>query len=557
MLCAVYARYSSDLQNPRSAADQVAVCRKRADERGWYLLDSHVYLDEGISGASLLNRPGLLKLLAAAEARPKPFDCVMVEDTSRLSRAWGETQEIIQRLAFYGVDVHFVNDGFSASEKQSSLRVGVKNLLDSQYRQDLADKTMRGLKAQVARGYSVGAHVYGYRYESEEHASGEIDRKTGRPRVVGVRIEIDDDQAAVVREIFRLFVEGYSVRSIAAHLNSQGYESPGANLQRGHGKTKCTWLPNTVRAMLCNPRYIGDWTFNKTRWVVNPTTGQRRRVDRPKEDWVECRRPELAITDSENWEAAQRRIEAGKRGPQRNKGGRPGSFVWSGMLRCHECGGSYVVITGAERGKPRFGCNTNHQRGAAACSNNFRVTHDELDRVIFGEIERGLLSPAVLSAFVGEVNRILRAEVKTIRGKANRLHRERDRLWLELQNLLAFVRQGRSFDSVDQALRETEDRLAEVDAQLKAADSGLSFERLKVDQQWAATWIRQLRETARENPRVAREQLQTAMEPFVLTPEMRDGIRMIRVSGHAKADGFLRIACRKQSAITEILRPRY
>jgi site-specific DNA recombinase len=64
--CATYARYSTDRQNPLSIADQLEKSRQFAQEKGWDFLDSCIFTDEEISGATL-DRPGLRELLAAAD----------------------------------------------------------------------------------------------------------------------------------------------------------------------------------------------------------------------------------------------------------------------------------------------------------------------------------------------------------------------------------------------------------------------------------------------------------------------------------------------------------
>jgi site-specific DNA recombinase len=79
--CAIYARYSTDRQNPCSIDDQLRKCRQFAEPRGWHLLDNHVYADEALSGASA-DRAALKRLLAAALEEPRPFDCVLFDDTS-------------------------------------------------------------------------------------------------------------------------------------------------------------------------------------------------------------------------------------------------------------------------------------------------------------------------------------------------------------------------------------------------------------------------------------------------------------------------------------------
>jgi len=83
MRAAIYARYSSENQRPESIEDQVAACRRLADQRQYTILDEHIYTDQAQSGARR-DRPGLAALLAAGQQRA--FELVLVDDLSRLAR---------------------------------------------------------------------------------------------------------------------------------------------------------------------------------------------------------------------------------------------------------------------------------------------------------------------------------------------------------------------------------------------------------------------------------------------------------------------------------------
>ena len=99
MRTAIYARFSSELQDARSITDQVALARKYAEARG--LQVSNVYQDAAISGASTLNRPGLQKLLADAVANR--FECLVTESLDRLSRSQADIAALYEKLTFNGV----------------------------------------------------------------------------------------------------------------------------------------------------------------------------------------------------------------------------------------------------------------------------------------------------------------------------------------------------------------------------------------------------------------------------------------------------------------------
>ena len=82
MRVAIYARFSSDLQDARSITDQVNLAREHAAQQGWLVVAE--FTDATISGASMANRPALKDLIRAAEAGR--FDAVLTESLDRLSR---------------------------------------------------------------------------------------------------------------------------------------------------------------------------------------------------------------------------------------------------------------------------------------------------------------------------------------------------------------------------------------------------------------------------------------------------------------------------------------
>ena len=119
MRAAIYARYSSDLQQETSIDDQLAVARRFAADHGWRVLKDHVYSDSAVSGASINGRAGIQSLLAAVAQRPKPFDVVLVDDSSRVTDLVMELLEGETPLESPDED-HFPSSGFSKSRQIAS-----------------------------------------------------------------------------------------------------------------------------------------------------------------------------------------------------------------------------------------------------------------------------------------------------------------------------------------------------------------------------------------------------------------------------------------------------
>ncbi len=542
MRCAIYARFSSDLQRERSIDDQIMKCRSHAENAGWKVLEEHVYTDKAISGASMIGRAGLRSLLEAATSTPRLFDYVLADDTSRLSRKMGEVQDIFDTLRFYGIGVLLVSQGIDSKNEDSSLSAGFHGLIDHQHRRDLAKKTIRGMSGQAARGYNAGGRLYGYRSVKEFDPTGFIDRKTGITRILGARLEIDNQQAETVRQIFELYQAGLTVRDLAFQLNAKEVLPPHNARQLRRGTGRPAWLPNTIYLMLQNPRYKGDWSFNKTGWVVEPTTKKRRRVAKAPEEWQQSHLPGLAIVDQMTFEVVQQRIQKAKTGPQKRRIGAKSGFLLSGLMKCHECGGSYVVVHGTDRDKIVFGCCTNHKRGAIACGNGFKVSKDEVEGVILLDLQRQILDPAMLSALVKKVNDRLRTKLGALKRDSAGLSQRRAETQKRLTNVLNAIADHGTSPALLDKLREIESALAELNSQADTLAQGMDYDRLNVDEKFVNGWISRMREKLTKDVLGAKVQLMSLVGEFTLTPEMHDGVRMLRIDGEANLFGVLAVA---------------
>ena len=107
MRVAIYARFSSEMQDARSISDQVALARKYAEARG--LTVTQTYQDAAISGASTLNRPGLQRLLA--DAANGGFDVIVTESLDRLSRSQAAIAGLYEKVTSLSVRIETLADG--------------------------------------------------------------------------------------------------------------------------------------------------------------------------------------------------------------------------------------------------------------------------------------------------------------------------------------------------------------------------------------------------------------------------------------------------------------
>ncbi len=445
MKVAAYCRFSSDRQQETSIRDQLRNIETYCHRQGWPT--PVLYQDQAISG-SRNDRPGYRTLLHAAEL--KMFDVLLVDDLSRLSRDHIESAQTIRLLKFAGIRVIGVSDGTDTARDSYKLETGLRGLMSEFYLDDLAKKTHRGLMGQALEGYSAGGLPYGY----DSFHEGK-----------GYRRLINDEEAKWVHFIFKRYVSGRSPRQIAAELNELGIPSP-----RGG-----TWAHSAIYpdakgvGILANPIYNGKHVWNKTAWVKDPLTGRRRRTMRPKSEWVTVDAPDLKIIDDELWLACQKRYLGIRKETVKSKattnhaggGGKP-KYLFSGLLKCGVCGGSYVML-----GKIHYGCGTHRNRGNAVCANSKMVKKSTVEQTLLAEIKESLLSEECYKLYVQEVTEMLQSARPDPKEAKKRLQAAQK----ELDNLMAAIKAGIVTSSTKTALLEAEYQIEEAKRELEAVSS--------------------------------------------------------------------------------------
>ena len=290
--CAIYARYSSDLQRESSIEDQIRRCREYALHQGWSILEAFVIVDRAISAASVAGREGLRQLIEAAKSNARQFDCLLVDDTSRLARDISDALRTVKILEFCGVCVVAVSQGIDSSQGNARPLLVMHGIMDEQYLTDLAKKVHRGQEGRALNGYTTGGRVFGYSNVPVEDPSRK--GKYGRPAVLGVMLEINPDQAGVVKRIFTMFAGGVGLGAIAIQLNGEGVAGPNG-----------PWSRYTIHEMLRNERYRGVYVWGRTKKDRNPENGRKVSRSTPPSSWRHVDVPEWRIIPEDLWQAVQ------------------------------------------------------------------------------------------------------------------------------------------------------------------------------------------------------------------------------------------------------------
>lgn len=418
---AIYARYSSDNQRRTSTEDQIRNGRSAADRQA--LAVEAVYSDEEVSAYTPIERrAGSGQLMRDAAAGR--WSVLVIEALDRFSRNLVDQERMVRRLEHRGVRIIGYADGYDSKLEGREFFRQVRGSFNEQALRDIGKKTHRGLDGQVERGYHAGGLSYGYR-----SVVAGLDTK-GEP--IGHQLEVDQAEAEHVRWIFDRFAAGWSCQRIASDLNRRAIAAP-----RGG-----TWAvsalygsPAKGSGVLNNRLYVGEYVWNRSRWVKDPDTGRRQRVDRPPSEWKVLPRPGLAIVPADLWQAARRRMDRPRiAGGARGKGPSPRT-LFGGLLQCGQCGGAVVAVSGRA-----YGCAARKDRGPHVCP-GVLVPRRQLEARLLSTVRDELLSDEAVALVQVRAQQII-AEARRERERWDAKTRaRRQQLEREVANLADAVAQ--------------------------------------------------------------------------------------------------------------------
>ncbi len=509
MRVAIYARYSSENQSEKSIDDQIRVCQRYIEAHGFQFNEKQIYVDEAISG-SIHNRPGLQALEKAIEH--KEIDAVAVDDLSRLSRSNHQMLTLVQKFDFYQIKIISVSDGIVTDDDNSKLGIHIRGLINELYLDDLKKKTMRGLEGQKIRGYSTGESVYGYK----SCPVGELRlNKKGQPKYEGKVHKIYDDEAFVVRRIFRDFITGKSITSIAQHLNEEKVPT----------RRSGDWNTSTLSRILKNEKYTGLWVWRKFKNVRDPMTGKRKQVVRAEKERISSFTEALAIIDKEIWEQAPKRwVEMEGAWPmikQSEKTSHPQkSYIYSnpthilaGLIKCKCCDGAMVQVSG--KGGGYYGC---YNAKRKVCKNNLKIPRKRIEAIILNDLKEKFLTAENLKYIFQNVEKLVAKTLNEVPEDLRQKRQQFDKVQAELLNLLNFIKAGNFSKVVSEALTDAENRREKLKGEMQSLEYQRTNAFKAPPKEWIEHRLEKFYETLSKNPKAVALALKDLLGTIELEP---------------------------------------
>lgn len=304
------------------------------------------------------------------ELMARKYDILVVKDFSRFSRRNSRGLVELEDLRDAGVRIISIGDGIDFPNDDDWLKIQFQFLINEMPVTDTSKKVKSVIKRRQEDGAWLCAAPYGYILNKQK------------------QFEIVPTEAEIVRQIFRLYNDGWGYKKIANYLTDQCVPTPrmsecerreaqGESVKRS---AKAAWAIATVQGILDNDFYIG--TLRQSKYTRRKINGSE--VKRDASDHLVFERHHQAVIDYRTF--ATTRALRQQRTTSHYRGVKINDNVYSGFLECGDCGSPMFAMSRREL-RPAYTCGTYHRRGLSGCtSHHIRV--DMLDDLLKGYIRK-------------------------------------------------------------------------------------------------------------------------------------------------------------------------
>lgn len=305
---AAYARVSTDSDEQFTSYEaQIDYYTKFITENpSWEFVG--VYADEGISGTNTKHREEFKRMIS--DAYNGKIDLIVTKSVSRFARNTVDSLTTIRSLKEHGCECFFQKENIYTFDSQGELLLTIMSSLAQEESRSISENVTWGHRKRFADGKIMLAYKHFLGYERGED---------GLPSIV-------EEEAEIVRRIYRLFAEGKTPAYIAKELTQAGVLTPG-------GKEK--WRSNTVMSILTNEKYRGSAILQKSFTVDFLTKKKKKNEGEVPQYYVEDSHP--PIIEPEEWDWVQNEIKR-RQAMEREYSC---SSIFSAKIVCGDCGNFY------------------------------------------------------------------------------------------------------------------------------------------------------------------------------------------------------------------------
>ncbi|HEL2254366.1 recombinase family protein [Streptococcus parasanguinis] len=341
------------------------------------------FVDDGFSGISV-NRPAFQRLMTRVKSGE--IHHIIVKDLSRFMRDYLELGNYLENIfPFLGVRFIALNDQYDSLTSENNgveIDVSFKNLLNEFYAKDVSEKVKSAMNTMKRSGKNMSwLPPFGY-----------LKDPTDRFKII-----IDAAVAPIVRQIFRLSIEGLGDKKIALLLNEEKTITPAERkMQVSQAKYQKSiiltdeqqrniWTSNTVRQILKNEAYKGTYLFNTRTYIKG------KHITRPQSEWERIENNHEALVTPEEFEQAHRARQSRRTHQSQQKSRSTEDVVLRGFVFCEHCQHRLSLIRNHNQGH-YFYCRYCKSQGHSMRS----CKVDKIEKVIFEVLKNKSQEPRKL-----------------------------------------------------------------------------------------------------------------------------------------------------------------
>ena len=350
------------------------------------------YVDDGYRGANF-ERPAFQRMME--DVRNHKINCIIVKDLSRLGRNYIETGRYLEKIfPVLGVRFIAVNDHYDSADTKNDtdqIIVPFKNLINDAYCRDISMKIRSQLDIKRKKGQFIGSYA-GYGYFKDPNDKNHL--------------VIDEYAAEIVRLIFHMKIEGFSADRIAMKLNEMGVLTPmeykrscGFNYNSGfRSGNEPKWGASSVLRILKNELYVGTMVQGKSR-KINYKVKVSREIE--PENWIKVEGTHEPIITREMFDCVQNLMKLDTRtSPEKES-----IYVFSGLLRCGDCGQNMVRRSVRKNEKQYFYYHCSTFKSGEGCSSH-NISDVALQKVVLNAIRNQIALIVKADAIIAQIENI-------------------------------------------------------------------------------------------------------------------------------------------------------
>ena len=364
----------------------------------------NIYVDEDMSGFS--DRPSFKRMIE--DAANGLFNTIICKSQSRFTRDMELVEKYIHgHFVEWGIRFISLTDNVDTDVKGNKKARQIYGLINEWYSEDLSENIKAVFRKKMEAGQFIGAFAcYGYEKDAKDRH----------------KLVVDEEAAAVVREIYSLYLQGHGVVGIASALTERGVPTPTMHKKEkglryfNPGSEFCSekhraWSCKTIARILRNEAYIGTLTQGMERKISYKS---KKSMPLPRSDWVVIKNNHTPIVDEDVFHGVQKLMDRKRRGRSFSKGYEEAKpHVLAGKLLCADCGSAMQRSGLSGDGKTRYlRCRLSAMTKKKECTPHY-ISQNKIERAIIDKI-RGFIQDAsdcessdgIIKAAISETDKV-------------------------------------------------------------------------------------------------------------------------------------------------------